>query len=99
MPGKPSLHLSSITNSSGKFTPERIYSSYSQGSVYLIVSYNGSSIKGTLDNFKAHHLYQGEVSYARDISVVGYSGKEYKLKFGEVVGILQIYVTKNMATL
>ena len=95
MPGKPSLYLSSITNGSGRLTPERIYSSYSQGSAYLVVSYNGSSIKGTLDNFKAHHLYQGEVSYVRDISVVGYSGKEYELKFGEVEGTLQIYATKK----
>lgn len=95
MPGKPSLYLSSITNNSGKLTPERIYSSYSQGSAYLIVSYNGNSIKGTLDNFKAHHLYQGEVSYSRDLSVVGYTGKEYKLKFGEVGGTLQIYTTKK----
>ena len=95
MPGKPSLYQGSITNSSGKFTPERIYSSYSQGSAYLIVSYNGGSIKDTLDSFKAHHLNHGEVSYAGDITVVGYSGKEYILKFGEVVGILRIYVTKK----
>jgi TonB family protein len=95
MPGKPSLYLGSITNPPGRLTPERIYSSYSQGSAYLIVSYNGSSIKGTLDNFKAHHLYQGEVSYTREVSVAGYSGKEYKLKFGEVGGTLQIYATKK----
>jgi TonB family protein len=95
MPGKPSLYLGSITDRPGRPTPERIYSSYSLGSAYLIVSYNGTSIKSTLDNFKAHHLYQGEVSYSRDVTVVGYSGKEYRLKFGEVVGILQIYATKK----
>jgi TonB family protein len=95
MPDKPSLYLSSITDRPGKLTPERIYSSYSQGSAYLVVSYNGSSIKGTLENFKAHHLYQGAVSYARDLSVAGYSGKEYKLKFAEVGGTLQIYATKK----
>lgn len=62
MPGKPSLYQSFITSSTGKFAPERIYSSYAQGSVYLIVSYNSSSIKGTLDNFKAHHLYNFGIS-------------------------------------
>jgi len=94
MPGKPSLYPGSITNALGKHTAERIYSSYDQGSVYLIVSYDDASIKGTLDNFKAHHFYQGEISYTRDINV-GYSGKEYKLKFGEVGGTLQIYATKK----
>src|SRR5258706_16000725 len=58
MPGEPSLYLGFITNNSGKRTLERIYSSYSQGSVYLIISYDGSSIKGTLENLKAQEFHQ-----------------------------------------
>ena len=95
MPGQPSLYLTFITDNSGKKTFERIYSSYAKGSVYLIVSYDGGSIKGTLENFRAHHLYQGEVTYKRDINLAGYSGKQYELKFADVIGALQIYVTKK----
>ena len=94
MPGEPSLYLSLITNK-GKHTLERIYSTYDQGSVYLVVSYDATSIKGTLENFKAHHLYEGDISYERDISVSGFTGKEYKLKFNKIGGVLQIYATKK----
>jgi TonB family protein len=95
MPGQPSLCLSLITDNSGKRTFERIYSSYSKGSVYLIVSYDGGSIEGTLENFRAHHLSGSEVTYANDISLPGYSGKQYQLKSGDVTGALQIYATKK----
>lgn len=95
MPGEPSLYLNLITSSSGKRRLERIYSSYSKGSVYLVVSYDGSSIKDTLESFKAHHLYQGEITFEGDITLDGYKGKQYKLKLGEVTGTLQIHVTKK----
>lgn len=95
MPGEPSLYLNVITSRSGKRRLERIYSSYSKGSIYLVVSYDGSSITDTLESFKAHHLYQGEVAFENDITVDGYKGKQYKLKLGEVTGAVQIHVTKK----
>lgn len=94
MPGEPSLYLGVITNK-GKRSFERIYSTYANGSVYLVVSYDVTSIKGTLENFKAHHLYDGDITYERDISVSGFSGKEYKLKFNKIGGVVQIWVTKK----
>lgn len=50
MPAELSLCLSSITDRSGKLTPERIYSSYSNGAVYLVVSYGRASTAETLKN-------------------------------------------------
>jgi TonB family protein len=93
MPGEPSLCLNFITTRSRRL--ERIYSSYSKGSVYLIVSYDGGSMKDTLESFKAHHLYQGEITFERDITLDGYEGKEYKLKYGGVTGTIQIHVTNK----
>jgi TonB family protein len=95
MPGAPSLYFNIITSSYGKRRLERIYGSYSKGSVYLVVSYDGSSIKDTLESFKAHHLYHGELSLKGDITLDGYVGKEYKLKYGEVAGTMQIHATKK----
>lgn len=95
MPGVPSGYFNLITDNSGTRTIERIYSSYAKGSVYLVVSYDRYDISGTLENFKAHHLYQGEVRYERAVSVAGYAGKEYKLKFRSAVGTLQVFATKK----
>ena len=95
MPGQPSLYLNAITDFPGRKVPERIYSSYADGSVYLVVSYDGSSIGGTTENFKPHHLGQNGAKYLRDINLDGYKGKEYRLQFGEVTGTLRIYATKK----
>src|SRR2546423_1316727 len=54
MPREPGLYADTITDRSMS-TPERVYSAYSKGVVYLVVSYDRSSLKGTLENFKLHH--------------------------------------------
>lgn len=95
MPAVPSGYFNFVTDRSGKRRIERIYSLYSEGSVYLVVSYDGGSVKDILENFKAHHLYQGEITFEDDIILDSYHGKQYKLKVGEVTGTLQIHVTKK----
>jgi TonB family protein len=99
MPGEPSLYINLITSNSGKRRLERIYSSYSKASVYLVVSYDklGSTIKDTLENFKAHHLFRGEITFERDITLEGYKGKQYRLTFNGATGIVQFYVTQKHA--
>lgn len=93
MPGEPSLYISRLTTRDSELT-ERVYGSYSHGSVYLVVSYNQGSIKDTLENFKGHHMAD-EATFERDIVAGDNRGKQYKLKFGAVVGALQIWVTKK----
>ena len=95
MPTVPSGYVDLVTDRSGKRRLERIYSSYSEGSVYLVVSYDMDSVKDTLESFEAHHLYQGEITFERDITLDSFHGKQYKLKLGEVTGTLQIHVTKK----
>lgn len=97
MPGEPTGFSTFITDSSGSQIPERIYTSYAKGSVYLVVAYDRFDVGGTLENFKAHHLYQGEASHARDLTLAGDKGKEYRLKFraGAVTGTLQVFATRK----
>jgi len=94
MPGTPSGHSNYVTSVYGR-RKERIYSSYSKGSVYLVVSYDNRSSKDILESFRAHHLYKGELSLEREIIVDGHEGKEYQLTFGGATGRLQIHVTKK----
>src|SRR5436190_9086835 len=95
MPGTPTLFETSITNPSGPLIPERIYSTYAEGAVYLIVSYNASSVEGTLQHYKAHHLFRGEVTFERDVELDNHKGKQFKLKFGNVFGLLQVFATRS----
>lgn len=99
MPGETSLYTDLITSYSGKRRLERIYSSYSRGVVYLVVSYDniGSSIKDTVANFKAHHLYNGELTFERETVVDKYKGEQDRLKMGGATGTVQFVVTKKHA--
>jgi TonB family protein len=97
MPGQPSSYLNAITDRSNKLIPEQIYSSYFNGAVYLVVAYGWSSSAEALENFSAHHSSRGAISNARDVTSAGFKGKEYDLKFGETVGTLRIFQTKNHA--
>ncbi|MFN2577640.1 MAG: energy transducer TonB [Pyrinomonadaceae bacterium] len=95
MPREPWLYFNLITSESGKRIPERIYSTYSNGSVYLVVSYDRNSLKDTFENFKLHHCTQAEITPIKDKTLSGFAGKEYSLKFGDVVGIVDVYATKK----
>jgi TonB family protein len=94
MPRKPWLYFNLITNRSGKI-PERVYSTYSNGAVYLVVSYDRSSLKDTFDNFRLHHCAQAKITPLKDKTLAGFVGKQYSLKFGDVVGVLEVYATKK----
>ena len=95
MPGTPTLFVTSITTSAVLRIPERVYSTYANGSAYLVVSYNASTLDGTFQNYRAHHLFQGEATFERDVQLAKYKGRQYQLKFGNVVGMLQVFSTKR----
>ena len=93
MPSQPWTYFNLITGRSGKLIPERIYSTYSNGAVYLIVSYDRSSLKDTFENFKLHHCSQAKITPIKDKTLSGLVGKQYSVKFGDVIGVLEIYAT------
>jgi TonB family protein len=95
MPNPPRLFSNFITAGLGPKIRERIYSTYSNGSVYLVVTYDRTSLKNTLMNFRLHHCMSAEIKEVSQKSLSGFEGKEYSLKFGEVIGTLNIYVTKK----
>ena len=95
MPSEPWVYFNIITSRSGKHIPERIYSTYSNGAVYLIVSYDRSSLKDTFENFRLHHCSQAKITPIKDKMLSGFVGKQYSVKFGDVVGVLEIYETRK----
>src|SRR5437868_5986553 len=95
MPHQPWSYFDEITSHSGKRIPERIYSTYSNGAVYLVVSYDRSSLNDTFENFRLHHCSQAKITPIKDKTLSGFPGKEYSLKFGEIVGVLDVYTTKK----
>ena len=95
MPREPWLYSNLITSRSGKQTRERIYSTYSNGAVYLVVSYDRNSLKDTFENFRLHHCAQAEIASIKDKMLSGFAGKEYSLKFGDVIGVVDVYATKK----
>jgi TonB family protein len=92
MPGTPSLYTSNISLVD---RTERMYSSYSKGSVYLVLSYNNSSIRAAEESFKLHHLSRGKMSFDRETIVNGYRGKQYKVSFKGAGGFVQFYSTSD----
>lgn len=94
MPRQPSGY-SNVISRSGKQIPERVYSTYANGAVYLVVSYDRPSLKDTFENFRQHHCTQAKITAINDINLAGFAGKEYSIKFGDVVGTLHVYATKK----
>jgi TonB family protein len=95
MPRQPGLYSNLITSRSGKQIPERIYSTYADGVVYFVVSYDRPSLKEIFENFRLHHCTQAKITATSDKSLAGLAGKEYSLKLGDVVGTVDVYVTKK----
>ena len=94
MPGDPKPFVTSITDSAGRSTPKRVYSSYADGCVYLVISYEASSLAGTLENYKVDHV-RGELNGERDVRAGAYEGKEYTFNLGDIAGIVRIFATSR----
>lgn len=95
MPQRPAALSNRITSRSGRQIPEHVYSTYANGAVYLVVSYDRQSLKDTFENFRLHHCTQAKITATNDNNLEGFAGKEYSLKFGEVVGTVHVYATKK----
>ena len=95
MPQRPAALSNRITSRSGRQIPEHVYSTYANGAVYLVVSYDRQSLKDTFENFRLHHCTQAKITATNDNNLEGFAGKEYSLKFGDVVGTVHVYATKK----
>lgn len=76
-----------------------LYSAYNDGVVYLIYSFprRSEAIKQFADEFTNRYKHWQEVVSAHEINLNGVSGQRYLIKFREVDGVLDFYVTNNRA--
>jgi TonB family protein len=76
-----------------------LYSAYSDAVVYLIYSFprHSEPLKQLADDFLDRFSNAIKVVSARDTTVGGFAGERYLIKFRDVDGVLDFYVTDNRA--
>lgn len=99
-PASPAGFITKITNK-GQQRVERSYSAYTDGVVYVILSYDkirrSESIGDIVNDFKEHHLFGAKINYERDIKIGSLIGKQYRLQWDEASGIVQVFLTEKRA--
>jgi TonB family protein len=106
MPGRPFVHtfdrpeqrdytLFSYVNRKEM----RMYGSYDDGTVCIVMSSDNPNGKEPLDifidEFPQYPVFHNEMSFEQDITHKGFKGKQYRVKSSHVSGIVQFYQTKN----
>lgn len=79
--------------------PGRMYAAYADGAVYVVLSFENRRSKDSLDTFikefPEYPAYHDGMAFERDVSLLGFSGKQYHLKHNDFEGVVQFYSTKN----
>ena len=101
LPDSPSFMTFARPEPTSNFNPifGRIYNTYSDGTVYLILSLDNPGNKGSLQTFikefKGYPVSVKEAAFEKDISVSGIKGKQYRLESGLLKGIAQFFITRS----
>jgi TonB family protein len=76
-----------------------LYSLYSDGIAYLIYSFprHSESLTQLADDFSGRYSTAIKVVSARDVTVGGFAGERYLIKFRDLDGVLDFYATDNRA--
>src|SRR5438067_93322 len=76
-----------------------LYNAYSDGAVYLIYSFPRRSepLQKFVDEFADRYSSSIKLISARDINLNGASGQRDTIKFRDVDGVLDFYITENRA--
>ncbi len=86
---------------SRRLKPGRMYAAYADGAVYVVLSFDNRSSKDGLNTFikefPGYPMFHNNMEFERDVSLLGFSGKQYRLKSVGAEGIAQFYLTKNHA--
>lgn len=84
-----------------RLKPGRMYAAYADGTVYVVLSLDNRDYKDNLDvfvkEFSEYPTFHNNMTFERDVSLLGLSGKQYRLKAPGAEGIAQFYLTKNHA--
>ncbi|MDT4954446.1 MAG: periplasmic protein TonB [Acidobacteriota bacterium] len=74
-----------------------LYSAYSDGVAYLLYSFprHSESLRQLADDFLDRYSTAINVVSSRDMTTGGFAGERYLIKFSDVDGVLDFYVTDN----
>lgn len=77
----------------------RMYSAYSDGMVFTVLSWDNPDRKDALDTFidefQQYPVFHAGFSFEREITRKGLKGKQYRVAANTVSGIVQFYMTKQ----
>lgn len=99
LPHSPSIN--SKTRPKRTVDPEygRVYSAYADGIVYVVVSHQRIEREEELDDFindfKKEQLYECKMEFERDLKLTIFTGKQYRLNFMGVEGVVQFYLANK----
>lgn len=98
---RPKFSTSTAPSDDFGFQIGRIYSAYSDGAVYVIMSFgkkSGEKLDDFIKEFKQHYLPQPrEMTFVRDVSMPSVIGKHFNIKQGDngPDGVLHFYITNK----
>src|SRR6266849_5280873 len=108
LPEPPSIALKSRPNKKASARYEgRIYGSYGDGIVYVVISENNPKRAEKLETFIEEFRdglprwtsqgkdYTSGMTFDREVIVHGFAGKRYRLKIREAEGIVDFYITER----
>jgi TonB family protein len=82
-----------------KLKEMKIYGSYSEGAVYLVMSFANSKRKEPvqvfIEEFPRYPVFQNGMTFERDTELNGFKGKQYRITSDFVHGIVQFYQTNK----
>ncbi len=99
---RPKFSTSTLPSDDFGFQVGRIYSTYSDGAVYVIMSFgkkSGETLDDFIKEFKQYYLPQPrEMTFVRAVSMPSVTGKHFNIKQGGEDGpdgVLHFYITKK----
>jgi len=78
-----------------------MYAAYADGTVCVVISFDNRGPKDSLDTyikeFAQYPVFRYGMTFERDVMLLGFSGKQYRVKSPNAEGIVQFYLTKTHA--
>ena len=98
MPSMPFVFESSRSVSMFKSEPLRTFGLYARGLVLIVTSFDNPQEQETSDRFATYHWGGGGLSFARDVKLGGFAGKEYESS-AKVLARARVFRTRRHAYL
>lgn len=80
-----------------KLKDGRMYAAYGDETVYIVRSFDNRNPKDELDVFIKESPQYSHLAFEHDVTLLGFSGKQYRSKNSNTEDVVQFYLTKNHA--